>query len=71
MASKQATLCVETLAVCCPHCGEPYPSPDNGSDAWMPQQVRAANGTKLTCVACDEAFRVHAENKIMMPARTG
>lgn len=69
MATSYARLSVETLAVCCPHCGEPFPAPDNGADPWTPQQVREACGKALVCVACDESFRVHAEGKIAMPPR--
>lgn len=64
-AMKPALLVAETLAILCPHCNEPQPAPDNGSDAWMPAQVKAAEG-KRTCVSCDEPFRLSAQSRVQV-----
>lgn len=62
--TKRAVLFATSIAVTCPHCSAEYPSPDSGSDMWLPEQVRAAHGQERTCVSCDEVFVVSAENKI-------
>jgi len=63
MAFKQATVVASTVEVTCPHCGEPQPSPDNGSHAWVPSQVVAAQGRRV-CVSCDEPFQLNAQNRV-------
>lgn len=60
MATRFAVLIVETFSVCCPHCGEPQPAPDNESDAWMPDQLGANTG-KRNCVSCDEPFHIASQ----------
>jgi hypothetical protein len=58
MATKTAQIVTWTAQVHCPHCGDPQPSPDNGSDVWMTEQIEAITGTIRNCSACDEPFRV-------------
>ena len=64
-ALRQATIVAATVEVFCPHCGEPQPSPDNGSHAWMPSQVVVAQGKKV-CVSCDEPFQLNEQNRVMV-----
>lgn len=66
--TKRAVLTAAAVNVTCPRCGAEYPSSDNGSDMWLPGQVLAANGKDLTCVSCDEPFRVSFENRVGMQA---
>lgn len=54
-AKRNASLFVETLNVCCPHCGMPQPSPGDGTDAWTPTSMKENLGPK-TCTECDEKF---------------
>jgi hypothetical protein len=61
--NRVAIISAFSLEVSCPHCGEPQPAPDNGSEMWMPSQVVAAQGPR-TCVACDEAFVIHAQSRV-------
>lgn len=65
MSKRPAIIEAVTLSVCCPHCGEPQPAPDNGSDMWLPSQVRAeeAKGAR-DCVSCDEAFRINFQSRV-------
>lgn len=60
MATKTAQLVAWTVMVECPHCGEPQPAPDNGSDSWMPPLVAQAAAAKAerACVACERPFRI-------------
>jgi hypothetical protein len=62
---KAAMIQAAALEVICPHCGDPQPSPDNGSHMWMPEQVTVAQGI-VTCVACDEKFRIHAQSRVVV-----
>lgn len=66
MAMKRAILFAPAIEVTCPHCGEPLPSPDNGSDMWLPTQVRDASGQTKTCDSCDEPFVIADENKVQV-----
>ena len=65
--TRTAIITAVTVEVCCPHCGDPQPSPDNGSHAWMPGQVVAEQGEKV-CVACDEPFVLHAQSRVSVDA---
>ena len=60
---RPAIIVAATVEVQCPHCGEPQPSPDNGSHVWMPGQVVTAQGKK-TCVSCDEEFQLNAQSRV-------
>ena len=62
---KHAIIATGTVEVQCPHCGEPQPSPDNGSHVWLAQQVQQTQG-KRVCVACDERFILSAQNRVMV-----
>lgn len=62
-ARRNAIIVAVTVEVQCPHCGEPQPSPDNGSHAWMIGQVMAEQGPKV-CVSCDESFVLRAQNRV-------
>jgi len=50
------------IAVLCPHCGAEQPSPDNGSDMWLPEQIQPEK--QRACVACDEPFAITRPSKI-------
>ena len=60
MSIKRAVIYAETVVVLCPHCSEPLPAPDNGSDHWMIDQVRALmeNAGAKTCNSCELKFHV-------------
>lgn len=57
-----ANIMASVVEVSCPYCGEPLPSPDNGSDQWLPSQVEAGQSERV-CNACDEPFRVVYQDK--------
>lgn len=63
--TKVATLVAEAVNVCCPHCGEPQPDPDNASHMWTHAQVARVNGTRRTCTACDEPMLVQTQRKVV------
>jgi ribosomal protein S27E len=67
MIMRAAIIQAATVEVLCPHCGDPQPSADNGSHMWMPDQVRAAQGV-VSCVACDEKFRIYAHGRVSVVA---
>lgn len=67
MIMRAAIIQAATVEVLCPHCGDPQPSADNGSHMWMPEQVRAAQGV-VSCVACDEKFRIYAQGRVSVVA---
>jgi hypothetical protein len=54
-----ATITTTSILVLCPECGEPQPSPGNGSDRWLPDEMRSNHG-KRQCVACDKTYRLVA-----------
>jgi hypothetical protein len=59
------------IAVLCPHCGAEQPSPDNGSEIWLPEQIQEA---RRECVSCDEPFAITRPSKIaidMLPITRG
>ena len=62
---KRAVLVASAIEIRCPHCGEPQPSPDNGSDMWLPFQVEAFQGVRK-CVSCDKPFDIQAMSKIQV-----
>ena len=49
------------VAVLCPHCGADQPSPDNGSDMWVPEQIQ---DTRRECVSCDEPFAITRPSRV-------
>lgn len=57
-----AQIFAASLEVHCPECGEPQPSPENGSDIWTIQEVQDNQGHRV-CVACDEPFDLHSVRK--------
>lgn len=63
-----AQIVAATLHVLCPKCGEPQPSPDNGADTWLIDQVfvEASAGTEKVCVSCDAKFRMTFEAKVQV-----
>ncbi len=61
---KYAIISAASLEVGCPDCGEPQPSPDNGSHLWTPGEVTAASSTQHTCTACDLVFTIIAQNRV-------
>lgn len=62
-ASRAARIVAPAVEVQCPHCGEPQPSPGNGSHIWLPSEVSKRQGSR-TCVSCDEAFELHAQSRV-------
>jgi uncharacterized Zn-finger protein len=64
--TKNAVLVAAAIEVTCPHCGEPQPAPDNGSEMWLPSQVTRSQGER-TCVSCDEKFVLHAQSRVGVP----
>lgn len=64
MARKRlAQIVAGTLLVLCPHCSEPQPDPENGSDMWTPEEVRDVDPASRPCVACDEPMLIAATTK--------
>lgn len=61
---RPATITAASLEVSCPVCGEPQPSPDNGSHIWTTAEVISVAGTKRTCVSCDVVFVVVFQNRV-------
>lgn len=55
---KSAVVYVETVAVLCRECGELQPDPASRSLFWTVEQLQAAFGTTLQCVACDVSVAV-------------
>jgi hypothetical protein len=56
-----AQLVATTVSVICSRCGEPQPSPGNGSDNWTPEEVRAVAATSdatRDCVSCNAPMLV-------------
>jgi hypothetical protein len=60
---RPAILVAVTVEVQCPHCGDPQPSPNNGSHLWTTTEVSESQGPK-ECVACDEPFTLHAQSRV-------
>lgn len=56
MTPKTAQLVADCVSVLCPACGEPQPSPDDGSDKWMRGDF--ARTTIKACVSCDVPLRI-------------
>lgn len=64
MRSKRfAIIVAEAVNVTCPHCGEPQPNPDDGSEQWSYSQVMASRA-KRNCTSCDEPFEITMQNKV-------
>lgn len=63
---RPAQIIAVSLSVLCPYCGEPQPSPGDGSDIWLPQEVKkeAVENPKHICVSCDCIFPIHEQNKV-------
>lgn len=61
---QRAILCCEAVSVVCPYCGEPQPSPDNGSDMWTRENFKAKSGV-FACTACDERLLISPDPKAM------
>jgi hypothetical protein len=60
---RPALVTAATLEVQCPHCGDPQPSPGNGSHLWTPAEVSTSQGPR-ECDACDEPFTLHAQSRV-------
>jgi endogenous inhibitor of DNA gyrase (YacG/DUF329 family) len=63
MAKRNAIISAAALEVGCPFCGEPQPSPSDGSHLWYPSQVMENQGAR-NCVSCDKPFTVHVQNRV-------
>lgn len=63
---KYAILVAASVEVTCPWCGEPQPSPGDGSHLWLPSEVVAAELEKrcLSCTACDEPIHIRTARPI-------
>ena len=59
---RRVQLACEAVSVLCPFCGEPQPSPDNGSDMWIRENFAARAGV-FPCVACDEHILISSDPK--------
>jgi hypothetical protein len=59
---KRAQLACEAVSVLCPYCGEPQPSPDNGSDMWTRENFDKKSGI-FGCTACDEQILISSDPK--------
>lgn len=66
MSLRPAQIVAHKLEVHCPYCGEPQPSPDDGSDVWTPEEVRASE-SRRECVACDKTFLLSLTTKAKVP----
>jgi len=65
MIPKRARLVAMAIAVCCPHCEAEQPSPDNGSDMWTPEQVKAVAGDEVrVCMSCEQQFVIRHSQKV-------
>ena len=42
----------------CPHCGESYGAPDNGSHLWIMENFAQEEGKVHQCGACEQLFRI-------------
>lgn len=66
---KQTTVVASGIEVLCPFCGEPQPSPGNGSFIWLSEELATvaldSKRANRQCVSCDVDIRVVA------PARVG
>jgi hypothetical protein len=63
MSKRSAIIVAATVEVQCPYCGDPQPSPDNGSHAWMPSQIVTLQGPRV-CVSCEEQFILHTQSRV-------
>lgn len=62
MEGRRAVLAVEAVSVLCPYCGEPQPSPDNGSDMWTRMDFEKRSGMR-ECTACDKRMLISSDSK--------
>lgn len=65
MHKRNAIIVAAAVEVHCPHCGDPQPSPGNGSFMWEPHEVTAQQGDRV-CNACDHPFRLIAQNRMSL-----
>lgn len=63
-AIKRAQLVADAVAVLCPHCAEPQPNKEDGSEQWTAENFAKIQG-RWKCVACDEQFLIAVESKVM------
>lgn len=61
---RLAILSASTVEVLCPECSAQQPAPDNGSDMWTPEQIRAASARKWACVSCDAPLLLTTQNRV-------
>jgi hypothetical protein len=62
--ARTAQMVAVSVVVLCPHCGAEQPAPDNGSDMWLPHQIRALTGEKKPCSACDEPITFSVQTRL-------
>lgn len=67
---RQAQLVADTVAVCCPYCGEAQPNVSGGDEAWtkadfvrfdkepLNKHERHSKKAQLLCVFCDKPMLV-------------
>jgi hypothetical protein len=63
---KRAQLVADAVAVLCPHCGEPQPNKNDGSEQWTVENFKnkRVKGT-MACVSCDVRFVLTPDTKVM------
>jgi hypothetical protein len=61
---RNAIIVAASVEVQCPHCGEPQPSPGNGSHIWLPSEVSHVTGGQRQCVSCEEPFTIIAQSRV-------
>lgn len=63
MKARRAQLLAEAVAVLCPACSEPQPSPDNGSEFWTAEDFARGHGTR-PCASCDQPLIIETDSKV-------
>lgn len=72
---KLASVTAIMIEVGCPHCGEPFPNPENGSDMWPVSLLQHRMQTdrecsveplKRKCNACEQSFFLDLPSKVMV-----
>lgn len=63
---RRAQLIAESVAVCCPYCGEPQLN-RQGSEMWTAQDFIGAP-SRIKCNSCDETMSVSHESKATFSA---
>jgi hypothetical protein len=62
---RRAQLLAESVAVCCPSCGEAQPNRNDGSEQWLTEDFQRLTDTRATCVSCEAKFLIFSDSKVM------